>query len=147
MKSTVITFLLTLFVSFSAFADQKLRLVDEYMKVAKLDDSLVHYKNAYTVEAKRLYKNVQYSFWNGQEYKKLMSDYEKNLWKGWRKAYYDYLTESELKELLAFLQTDLGKKFLQMNVDMGPMFSRVATDAGAVLNDDFDALMRKKGYY
>lgn len=75
-----------------------------------------------------------------------MNYYEKNLWKGWCEAYYNYMSEKELRELLAFLKTDIGIKYLQMQLEIEPLFTKVTMESVAVLNDDFSALVECKGY-
>ena len=146
MKRTIIIFLVIFVAACSAEADQKLELVDQYMKVSKLDNVLVQFNVSYTTEAKRLYKNTPKSFWYSKEYKELMSSYEKSLWKGWREAYYNYLSEKELIELLSFLKTEIGAKFLKMQLEMEPIFTKVTAESVAVLNDDFSQLVELKGY-
>ncbi|MBL1142820.1 MAG: DUF2059 domain-containing protein [Proteobacteria bacterium] len=130
----------------SVSADPKQKLVDEYMEAMKINNTLKSFSSSYTLEAKRLYKDLPESFWTNDEYKKLIFDYEKALWEGWRAAYHKYLTEEELKELLQFLQTDLGKKFLRMQVEMEPIFTKVASNSAAILNDEFTLLIKSYGY-
>ena len=135
-----------LLISSYAYADStnsKVELVEKLMETYELTRTLSTFTSTYTAEAKRLYNNVPNTFWESKEYSNAVKDYEETLWNGWRQAYIEYLTEEELKQILAFAETPLGKKFLMMQKNMEPIFTDIAGEANAKLNDKFAHLMQQ----
>lgn len=140
-KIIIIAFLIVAWFSCSSPAESKNDLVDQYMNVTNVDEIIKQYSYAYTAEAKRLYKNLPESFWSSKEYLKIIDEYENELWEDWKSVYNTKISENELKQLINFLKTDLGKKFLNIQKDTQPLFTKVALNAGGKLNDHFAELI------
>jgi len=142
MKTLLLSLLLIIVSLSCAASDEiKTKLVNKYLHASKHEQLLIEFDKSYTTEAKRLHPYLPKSFWSSNEYKTIINEYNKNLWAGWEKTYYNHLTKKELKELLNFLDTDLGQKFLRMQLELDPVYTEVTNKSVAILNDKFGHLI------
>ena len=142
MKNTLISFCVYLSLSFYSsviFAEKS--LVDEYMEITGINETIDMYPIAYTAEAKNQFKTISAGFWESPKYKSLISIYYNEIYLGWKIAIKESTTEDELEKIIKFLKTPLGKRIQIIQKTTRPKYMHVNSIAVRRLNDKLNKLI------
>ena len=123
--------------------EEKMLLVNEYMQLSELNKTITLYSETYTSQAKRTYSYAPSTIWTSPEYGEIMLQYHADLWSSWAKVYYSHLSSDELKELIEFLTSPLGKKFLSLQLELEPIFTKASFSASSRVDNKLNELLKK----
>jgi len=144
-NSKVLSFLLLLlfFVDCSATDISKRERIIEYFRVNGVMQSIEQNAVLGVEEMKRSNPKLPVEFWNSDSFKSAIQ------W--WKEAYLDAyvevaiknISDAELDELIAFHKTDLGKRFLALNIRIQPHYNKVSAKLFGEFSDKFKGLVRE----
>jgi hypothetical protein len=147
MKKLTILLLLLANIALAAEDDKKYRLVREYMETADINKTVELYSKIYTSQAMIMYPDVPSSIWESKEYEIIIKKYVSDLYERWSKVYYQHLSIDELEELLAFLRTPLGKKFLSLQLKLEPVFAETSIRAAENADIELQRLLNENKHH
>ena len=146
MKHQKLTSLLLVFIAMSASITQaqtKDELVDEYMALIGIEQVADTFVEGYFNELERIYPHLDCKTWSHTDFQNARKQYKQDLLLGWRDIYKNHLSLDELGEMIAFLETPTGQKFLSLTIKLDPLFADLSNQLGAALNDKMFALIDK----
>ena len=94
-------------------------------------------------ELKRLYPTLPSAFWNDPAFASALLRFKQDLTDGFVQAAAANLTEQEINELLAFVQSDQGKRMVALQLRLAPLYERATVQPQQRFNDAFIELHKR----
>ena len=125
----------------SAAGDSKDEKARKYLELYGVVDSINRNTDSSMSDIKRHYSHLKPGFWKDERLDRMVETYKTRLFEEYVNVAVNTLTEEELDELFAFLNTDLGKKFLSIDARLRPLYDGAAAKVNSQFMDSLTKLM------
>ncbi len=143
MKYLSIIMLLFFLSSYSCAEDNNDDKILRYFEVTDVLGTIDRQMVAYIEDIKYAYPDLSSKIIERREVKQAVEDYKREVITAWTQILKTKLSNEELSEMLAFIETPLGKKFIALQEKLGPEFDEVGSIANRNLNDKISRLLFK----
>lgn len=141
----VFAIVILLFMSFGVLASGKptKKEVIDYLKVTNTLQILEGYSKSYIEVLKKSFPNLREDFYKDPALASLLSEYDTKIIEECALVIQKSISGAELRKIVDFCHTKLGKKIVRLNRKTAPLFLEIGTKTNIWLNSKLTRIIKK----